>query len=284
MNRMPGLLPLLALGTLLYDCPSRLRAECVSADSIEWIVASSDVVVRGTITEGVRLQYTSVDEVTVQVAETLKGAKQEKFSLVMPRTHLIGGDEPSRLAKSKKEVLFFLVKSEFAESGLALRPYTDMLDLMTKGSLRVPAMDFKVLTRPEDVLGTIRTAVAEQGQKKLRSTLFGVPADTEAHEALWRRSGVTLTVPVDGRLEKLAREWYKSKDLEYRLLGVQAFAEFKSEENIRLMKNLLRNPEYWEGTSNGRRYRYYPLRRAAYEALKGWGIEVQEPLIEEPLD
>jgi len=82
MNRFPGLLLAVALGLLGHFAPSQARGEIVGADSIEWIVTNSDVVVRGTVVEVVRGQGFFVDEVwdkvTIQVAETLKGENRKR--------------------------------------------------------------------------------------------------------------------------------------------------------------------------------------------------------------
>jgi len=271
------------------------QAEIVVADSVEWVVASSDVILRGKVIEVVRSEGLFIDEVwdkvTIEVAETLRGPKQDKLNFVMRWPKPINSPGPTGLQKSAKELLLFLVRSEehkkhgpagLADTVLTLRRDVGIIDLSVKECEPLPTMDFKLLQRSEDLLKLVREAAQEAPKPK--SIVLGIPHETEAFRKLWRGSGVVIVVPVNSRLEARAREWYQSKDLVYRVTGIDALGQFQSDDNIRLMKSLLDNAETCEGVSDGKSFRWYPLRIAAYEALQQWGIQVKKPVTKEPVE
>lgn len=69
--------------------------------------------------------------------------------------------------------------------------------------------------------------------------------------------------------------------------GVDALQYFKSAKNIKLLKSLLDSPDFWTKKDWSVKYpdvatiKKYPVRSKAYEVLKGWGIDVPKPVMEE---
>ncbi len=271
------------------------HAEIVVADSLEWMIAGSDVVVRGTISQVDRDKGFFIDEVwdkvTIKVAEIFKGEKKKEFHFIMTLTKRSGDPEPPRLAAGKMEYLFFLVKSErhktkgpqaFADLQWTLPDRRHpMLNLSENDCDLMVTIDLKVLTRTKEVLNAVRAIAKKSPAGPGKIGLIGVPVETEAFKKLWRRSGVLLHIPIDGRLKAQAKKWLNSKDSEHRVQGAMALRYFKSEDNIRLMKNLLQDMLNWTTMTNQGTFRVFPIRRAAFNALAEWGIAVKEPVLEE---
>lgn len=120
-------------------------------------------------------------------------------------------------------------------------------------------------------------------------------------------------VPIDARLEAVARRLIASpgdflpadrprpKDAEdrerqerlaqgekdlLRRQGVRALAHFQSKENVAALKPLLADPAAWVQTVErnglpGVEERVYHIREAAYEVLRGWGVDVERPVLRE---
>ena len=88
-------------------------------------------------------------------------------------------------------------------------------------------------------------------------------------------------MPLDHKLEALAHRWCKSDSSRNREQGAGLLQHFDNEQNIKILKALLQDPEYTletkfvrqPGTDNHEvltRTRRYPVRRAAYDAWKHW--------------
>jgi Leucine Rich repeat len=95
-----------------------------------------------------------------------------------------------------------------------------------------------------------------------------------------------VTVPADERLERRALDELRSPDFRRREEGVRALRYFKSDENIARMKALLGDTLFAYLTdpashNRGHEIHRYDIRRAAYEALKCWGVHVPMPVIDE---
>jgi len=142
-------------------------------------------------------------------------------------------------------------------------------------------MDFKILKKREEILKSIKNAVAFKSKKdKSNHEMVGIPYSSEVYRALWLGSGVFFVVPADRRLEKHAYKWLKSKDIFTRLGGVEALRLFKSDENTKLLKSLLNDTDFMTISGGGENKRVYSVRKTAYEILKEWGIEVEKPVLE----
>src|ERR1043166_877153 len=205
---------LVALGLFCLASPSRGVAETVVAPSAEWFVANSELVIRGKITEvtiGLSEQREAWDKVTVRVSETLRGKPQETVHFVIRQPSGEFGTQHLRQFIGGAEVLLFLVRSDahkktgpadFADVALAPTPDTQPFDLSGKYPFVVANLDFKALTRPDDLLKFARaTAKAMQGPPPVKRAVVHVPIGTEAFQKLWAGSGVLLTAPVNAAFE-----------------------------------------------------------------------------------
>ncbi len=267
-------------------------AENNGDESIELIVADSDVVVRGTI-ERVTVTKGPGDVVyetaTAKVAEVLKGDPAEQVAFFV--RHLAHEDVPSKWKEQNVELILCLVRSErykgddprYQGCPLALRhrwgkPSAFHLD----GKAKVGAftIGFEELTRRDEILAAARAAAkVVAGKTKPKELRVDVPFGTPVFQKLDLGSSVFLVVPVDERLEAEARKWIGSQDSETRHQGAVALGHFKSEDNARLLKTLLADKGFCETPSEKKRTYY--VRQAAYRALKAWGVAVAAPAMEE---
>ena len=272
-------------------------AEINGDESIDLIIADSDTVVRGRVIAVVRdtgKGSVIYETAKVKVTETLKGPKRDEIILLTRHT----GREniPSQWREEGVEMLFCVVKGErykdndkrYAESEWTVRYRWGRLSafrLNDKPERGVFTTDFKVLTKADDIMKAARQAAsASTRKKKLLEHRVDVPGATEAHKKLYAGSSVYLVVPVDERLEKQAKKWLKSTDFMLRYEGARALRHFKTDENIPLLKGLLSDPGYTVRTySKTDRRRVYSVRKEAYEALTEWGVQIDKPVIEEPL-
>ena len=101
-------------------------------------------------------------------------------------------------------------------------------------------------------------------------------------------------MPVEPALEKTARHLIAKPDdfittnressmvpqwrCDYRADGASALQYFKSTANIKLLKSLLNAPDYWIEFPN---LKIYSVRQTSYEVLRGWGVDVPQPVTQE---
>ena len=170
----------------------------------------------------------------------------------------------------------------------------------------IQTMNLKVLKKPEDILKAARAAVAGAG-KRGRTRNHAVDLPRGIMQATGTSGDATrLIVPIDPRLEATARHWIESpEDIPLRLgvvesreeamrfysgllrlEGVRALRHFKSDENVAILKGLLDDPAFWHQTGEehdrvGITEKVYYVRRAAFETLREWGVEVESPVLRE---
>ena len=129
------------------------------------------------------------------------------------------------------------------------------------------------------------------GNKTVRGTDEVIPYLREVirNNAQWNKSHTArvdnLIVPIDVRLERWAIEAATSKEQSdaRRYEAVLTLQLFKSEANIALMKSLLDDTSTHVTTIANVIRRHYFIREAAYKALIKWGLEVDEPPLNEEL-
>jgi hypothetical protein len=176
-------------------------------------------------------------------------------------------------------------------------------------TLPIFTVDLRLLTKPEEVLQAARAAVVEGGKvERVRSHEVHLFYDVMRVTGQSGDANI-LYVPIDGRLEAAARAWIKSPGDILRRLGiarpegvnhrwaltdplrsegVRALRHFKSDENIVILKGLLDDgafsrSEVETGEQDGITEKVYYIRKAAFETLRGWGVEVNEPVLKERL-
>jgi hypothetical protein len=281
---------LLFAGILTIAIVPAARAEINFGESIDWVIADSDRVVVGKL---VKVENVAGHEVvTVDVSKTIRGKQEPKATFVLRSYH---GAIAKDWLDAGVPMLFFLRSREHAKDADKLPKCYDW-QLRDDGnypsavilakqqgdgsrSLNVFTRDFGMLTDSAAILKYVeayaKTIPADWKKKKM---LLDVPGDTKVFEKLWGGSAVFLSVPVDAQLETLARRWCKSKDIDDRVRGAKILGNFKNDENIKLLKSLLQDPEFHTGDG----MRRYAVRAAAFESLRGFGVDVPRPVLEQP--
>jgi hypothetical protein len=262
-------------------------AEINMADSIEWVAADSDLIVRGTVTATTGHKTpagVTWYDTTIRVDEMIKGAKAPTVRVLIPHSW---GPTPETWRTSKEELVFFLVDASRRtadDKGYAGAPFApragDGSVLPLDGRGRIFTVSFQVLTRREDILPAVRAAARGAATVSHR---VDAPYSSPAFRALWAGSSVWLTVPVTPALETQALKWIADKDASTREQGVEALAHFRSKENIRRLTLLLDDPATVEVSYSDRPPALrYVVRRRADEVLTGWGVPHTTPVIEIP--
>jgi hypothetical protein len=108
----------------------------------------------------------------------------------------------------------------------------------------------------------------------------------------------SLVIPLDRRAEAAARQWVTSADPVDRWNGVSVLAQFKSEQNAAALRGLLNDPFTSDGSwprprggfelinedRPGKwREERRPVRRFAWDTLKGWGLAAADAVIGKPV-
>jgi len=161
------------------------------------------------------------------------------------------------------------------------------------------AMDFACLDDPKEILAQARP-FAKKGSAVKVHVFKEVPMPAGRFTTYWN----ALAVPVMPALERIARRliqapeevlrqiqvlpanWPPGYQDSLRVEGVAALRYFKSKKNIALLKPLLQDPTFRLEHHPGDRTdskRVYRIRASAYETLRAWGVEVRQPVLEEPL-
>jgi len=305
---------------LLAWVPAGACAYITGAESIEWVLADSDLVVVGRITSvktvpgSDKLEYPAA---TVSVTSTLKGEPADSVTFVL-RNHdddgasdaLLDQKYPRQWMDEGIPLLFFLVKNdgkrvpfpaaEFAwvlreESGVNSAVMLGASRHKSTGCIRVYTRDYQILSEKEAILDHVKEAVRSQEKDPPHphdSFKLFTPGDSPVSIKLHAGSAVFLMVPIDERLEAIGRTWCKpDSDVNKREDGAEILRHFKNETNIQLLKSLLNDPgegeEWGYGPVAGKTERQqlyhkkvYFVRQAAYDALREFGVNVDKPVLE----
>jgi hypothetical protein len=160
-------------------------------------------------------------------------------------------------------------------------------------------MDMTLLTNGDDIFARAQAFT----KKRMNTAKFHSIYLPEFSSSDHSYFNAYLSVPVEPALEITARHLIATPgdfitktdkpDLvpqwraDLRADGVDALQYFKSAKNIKLLKSLLDSPDFWTKTDWSVKYpdvatiKKYPVRSKAYEVLKGWGIDVPKPVMEE---
>lgn len=293
--------------SVLFTCgffvslPAVARAEIVFGESIEWVIADSERVFMGNVAKVERVGDHEV--VTVKVAKTFRGKHEAQVTFVVQKR---GGWSGQGWLKFDVPMVFCLIPRErlkntsallkeydwFLRPGVAEHSAVFLGKAELLGTIDVITRDFNFLMEPDAIIKYVEayTKLIPANWTKKRLVLH-VPTETPAYKQLWRGSGVLLSVPADAQMETLGRAWCRDKAVYTRALGAGVLREFKNEENIKLLKSLLRDPEF-DNVSGSQSFpdhilryedRVFPARAAAYQALRDLGIQVERPVLEIPL-
>jgi len=170
------------------------------------------------------------------------------------------------------------------------------------------SMYLKVFRTPEEAMARIK-AFLKANPKKAEYHHMAVSGDFAYQLMQSNGDWNDITLPLVPELETLAKRMIREpealsplrehrriptdlqssatfllSELDWlRLAGVQALVHFKSRDNIALLKPLLADPTLWgqwSANAEGNKLeRFYPIRKAAYEVLSKWGVQVEKPVI-----
>lgn len=284
-RRLRRLLPVVvALATLATA--GRATAEINVADSLEWMTADADLVVRGPVTAVTRrpgpgdvVWY----ELSVRVDERLKGKAGDQVTLAIRD---LSGLDPAAWRARAEDRLWFLVSSArradddraYTRAPWALRP-GDGATLALDGRTALYTADFAALTARDAILAAIRAAAPGTAT---RAVHVDAPYDSAAFHALYGGSSVWINVPVDAALEVRARTWATATELSLREQAVTVLASFHNRDNVRLLERLLADPGFALVTETGKaQRRRYLVRAAAHQVLTSWGVRHRVPILEQ---
>lgn len=268
--------------------------EVNGAESIEWMAYDSDVIAAGTLrsvaTRSHRNGRDVWQEATMDVTETLKGDGSERPTFIVP---------PTWTAPSESVICFLVASGRYKdyyvraheECALAARGrggFAFCVPLDREPAVGIFDTDFREYTKAEDILRVTREAVAAIVVPQPASTWVEVPMGSDVHRKLYGGSSVFLVAPLSAAMERKAQGWLGAPELDAtRPEPTQALVvlkHFKSDENVALIRPLLEDVQH-VGTlrdpETDRVRRIYYLRKAAYETLVGWGVDVVQPVIEE---
>lgn len=338
----------MALVCLFIPCgPLTAQYGLYTARSLEWQVASSTAIVRGTVVD-VEPAGLPQEEgwwiVTLSVRETLKGRAGSRPTLAFFTGR--ENDILQRWKASAEERLWFLRepggRSPGVGEGVLQRDLPEAVLRRHRTGYYAPDylwsavridpvaspdpseppppflnLELRAVRTPEEIIRAVRQAADyDRGRPVPVLHRLGVP-----HPVLAQAGRVgdvnEIVVPVDGRLEKLARRLIRSpadfttepraavpehplapetvaaitrsNQDTLRATGVRALRYFRSSRNIQLLKSLLRDPatllitgaphEQVAAPAGRNGHRVYYLRAAAYEVLRQWGVSVGKPVL-----
>jgi hypothetical protein len=279
---------------LLAGLASPLLGQVRIVESLEWCMADSDLVIHGTLTDVKRLRdkdETIWSTFTIKVDGTFKGERKDEIKFITSHKTRPPSDRLADLAENKAPVLVCLVKSDrykskgadYAEQPWALRLVEvgdidhAMVNLAENSGAVVVTMAGHILTRKDDILKAAAAAGAPPAAFPQRTSIK-MPPPAEVVRKLAPGSPVWLFVPNDRRLEAQGRSWLKEKEIELRVEGARLLRPFKSDDNVKLLTALLDDPQSVPAAGK----KSFPLRKAAFDVLREWKIDVKMPVIEEP--
>lgn len=262
------------------------------AETLEWMAAESPLVVRGLVVDFARETDPAGavwDTVVVRVLETLKGPRRPFHTFAMH--NLVHKEDLPRWKGTGQELLIFFTDRTDHEklSAYDVTPRDvspgrqAVIELSGRGGSGgakvVYTLDLKDPSGPREVLDRTRAAVAASRG----------PGGPRAHQVRWPKGSggnVDRVVPVDERLGRQARLWARSGDAGLREEGAKALGSVASAEDVPALKALLTDPSSepvfeYDAEKAVEVGRTYPVRRAAYDALRGLGVRVPEPVLRE---
>lgn len=254
------------------------------AESIESLVANSDLVFIAKlekVSEAERADGREVHQVTIAIEDTLK---QDLFCDPYERLSTYAPGPASVLEDWTKRSCRLLVTLD-SDAPRATRFFE-----LEEGKLEIFTADLTLLRKPDEVIQAAREAARQMpsGVKRIHTFKLKVPRELAADtqwEPYYHTSGhLVLSVPADDQLQKRALGYLRSDDYQQRAEGAKALRFFKSDENVARLKPLLDDPARYlrHHAEEGRgREAIYIVRYAAYETLKAWQIDVEQPVLRE---
>ena len=311
---------ILGLLTLWLLTPRRAAAEINVGDSVDWLVAVSDVIARCRVVEIVEDEPTPAHpwrRVTFEVIYALKGSPGQR---IIVRTYAPTSlEQLNRLRETKDAPLVFFTRTAMPppesanpyEAGLAKYPLrlADTWNLSRpsrRGSgLIAFTSDLRVLRSPKEIDAAVCDAIAADAKPIVPPPYRSGPFDWfsgpvqggpgqpyalrldagfgDVFSELWAGSSVYLRVPLNTRTEQLAYQWLDNNEHRDAVISILRFC--RSDRSIALFKSLLQDPSYQAYGYGGPAMTWqHNVRRIAYDTLVDWGIETPKPAIDMPVD
>jgi hypothetical protein len=231
----------------------------------------------------------------LQVEESAKGTPPAQ--VILP---LLGWTSEEQSLRVGQLVIVFLVRTERLEEfeplpqdiasaiqryGLALLPGSIGLLRLSSPALSVVTMDLRTLRDPEEIITAIVDAAAAPSadeQAPLKTVMIPPPPEVDVGAGLYGGAPIALEMPVDQRLERLAREWAKSG---YDVAALTALRLFPAADNLEVLRRYLDSDKFLGTALRREGEGIYPHRAAAWEILQSSGIhDIPRPVIVEPHD
>ena len=271
------------------------------AESLEWAIASSDLVVRGIVHDGRAAPFggeLSTGEprvliLTLEVRETLKGSKRQYVDfLYSPRAW-----EPLLAKLDGREWLICLgdagaetISTVASSNSRVPRWYVDFWDRrvfplqppwpVANGESYVPPLtiDCQPAESAEQILKIAREECQSESKQRplmlcieLQATGRAMPAEHE------------LVVPQDVRTERHALQWLLTGSELQRSNALSILGWSRTETDVVRLREMLSDTTSVCIGQGPYRTRFYPVRDYAYGCLLSQDVQVPPPVVEETL-
>jgi hypothetical protein len=246
--------------------------------SLESIVLNADAVVVGEVAS-FRAESAFCD-VTLTGVETIRGEHAEEMNIRIPDGLL----SVARLKLNKllqkndaPEVQLaghLLLVAVARDAGRGKDDWTasGVVDLSAE-NLELWRADGTQLANAEEILRAARGTIRRfPGVTRIQTFTSSVLAEVNGGVPM----ELLLEVPVDERLETRLQVYVRSDKTSQRIEGARGLRFFKTETNLRLVKSLLDDPDFKfvaTNSTNDLILKSYPVRDAAAETLRYWGIK-----------
>src|SRR5688572_18967962 len=210
------------LAIVICVAPVSARGEINQVETLEWLVADSDVVILGKGVEagGVADAFGLGRWVDVEVEEVLKG--DARAGRIRVWTGLGVGMDVEALRARRHLICLGRAESrrvDMPTGSLVLKSRQRLIDL--DGDAGIPSYDGSIPTTSEDVLSTIRRAAIVERKSNETASCVGVTVAAQLTSPAFSRhnagSQVLLIVPGDARWRELVRRHGLDATLGWRL-------------------------------------------------------------------
>jgi len=247
--------------TPIPTLPAATLGDFKTLESLEWMAADCDVIVRATVLNAITVST------PLRVEEVLKGnvGGGALLTIEFPEPE---SDQSRYNSIYRGDVaLFFLKENQGVNSSqfpLRARWRESTINL-SKQHIYAVSMDCKTFTDPREVVEAVRAASkynCDRTRKPVSISCRVVPS-----------GGALFYLPPDGRTEKLVRGWIEDKGIDTRLVAVRALQDFKNEQNITLMRRLLSDTQTSSPRGLGKwQVGFFPVRAEAQNLLNEWNV------------
>ena len=295
MRSRCSLLPTVAACLALF-LAAPARAEVTVGESLDWLVLSRPHVAVAEVVhvtdEGPDRQGYTQRIARLRRAEVLKGEPPEQASR---KEHVGKPGEAGGPAKGAAFLLFFDDQKQIS--------YAINLDSpTTRWQGAAFTTDFRVLGDRAAIMAVVNKRLKqlkddppkEKPQAEAPNVFtpqgqflrLDVPHGTPAYQALFAGSSCFLIVPADPEHKAKLLETLGDPKAFGRARAAGQLAAYPGEDTVAALKAALDDPEVFEGQVGGidadgrqyeRKFDVYPVRQAAYEALRRLGVDVPLP-------